>query len=51
MTLPLLRLNERDISYELDLNLILGPKLCVYHNIGKVNYRRSVIQDNGSIFN
>ena len=51
MTLPLLRLNGRDISYELDLNLISGLELCVYHNIGKVDYRRSLIQDNGNIFN
>ena len=35
--------------YEFDFNFISGPELCVYRNIGKVNYRRLVIHVHGSI--
>jgi len=49
MLLPLLRLNERDIFYEFDLNFISGPELCGHRDIGKIDYRRSAIHVHGSI--
>ena len=35
--------------YEFDLNFISGLELCGQRNIGKVDYQRSAIHDNGSI--